>query len=432
MSFKKTQSSIILLLFFFLNSWAQTLETKETNATSKTVPLAYIQQDIITSKFLEQDVIINIYLPETYEKDCSLHTYPLIILLENEFFYQITGIVKHLSSVSSMPEAIVISFPKGFEKFYAPKVYTNNSDFWPKSWKQMPFDGAPNRFVDFFQEELFTYMHNHYRTADYRMIIGTSPTSTFPLHAFCKVPNLFQAHIAIAAGDILGMGYEQGETFIHEIIASINTNSGNRAHLYVTSADNDVDYDSGIGKNLQELQRQMSVFTSKNLKLKAEVFPNESHYGVVIPAFVSAMETFFPKKRWDPDFRNFEKLSGNTLDNIDNYYLELSTEYGFQILPKAERWNSGNSLQASASRLLRQKRIKESIEVYKRLVEYRPKSAQALSTLASALEANNDLKEAFTIQKKAIALAKTYDKEHLQYYTDHMEEIASKIDEVKE
>ncbi len=429
---KKTQSSIIFLLLFVLNIWAQPQETKEINPTSKAVPLAYIQQHIVTSKFLKQDVMVDVYLPETYDKDCTLHTYPLIILLENEFFYQVTGIVKHLSSVSSMPEAIVISFPKGFEKFYAPKVYTNNSDFWPKSWKQMPFDGIPDKFVDFFQEELFTFMHDHYRTADYRMIVGTSPTSTFPLHAFCKAPNLFQAHIAIAAGDILGMGYKPEETFINDIIKSIDSNPGNRAHLYVTSADDDVDYDSTIGKNLQELQRQMLAFTSKNLKLKAEVFPNESHYGVVIPAFISAMETFFPKKKWDPDFRNFEKLAGNTLDNIDNYYLKLSTEYGYQVLPKAERWNSGNSLQASANRLLRQKRFKESIEVYKRLVEYRPKSAQALNTLASAFEANNNLKEAFAIQKKAIALAEMYDKEHLQYYTDHMEEITSKIDETKE
>ncbi len=428
---KNTLSSIIFLLCIFQSTLGQTPKTKDTNARIKSAPLAYIQQHTITSKFLEQKVDIDVYLPETYNKDCTLHTYPLIVLLENEFFYQITGVVKHLSSVSSMPEAIVVGFPNGFEKFYAPKVYTNDSNFWPKSWKQMPFDGVPDKFVDFFTEELFTYMVEQYRTADYRMIIGTSPTSTFPLHAFSRTPNLFQAHVAIAAGDILGMGYNPGETFIDAIVESINNNPGHRAHLYVTSADDDADYDTTIGKNLQELERQMSAFTSENLKLKAEIFPNESHYGVVIPAFISAMETFFPKNKWNPDFRDFEK-QGNTLDNIENYFLELSTEYGYKVLPKAERWNSGNSLQACANRLLRQKRFEESIEVYKRLVEYRPKSAEALSTLASALESNNNLEEAFAVQKQAIELAKKYDKEHLKYYTEHMEEIASKIGEVKE
>ncbi|GAA4274839.1 alpha/beta hydrolase-fold protein [Aquimarina gracilis] len=428
---KNTLSSIILILIshFVL---AQTHEGKIVNKEVTSTPLAFVQQHKLISKFLEQEVAIDIYLPESYNKDCNLHTYPLIVLLENEFFYQITGIAKHLSSVSSMPESIVISFPDGFEKFYAPKIYTNNSNFWPKSWTQMPFDGAPGKFVDFFKEELFNYLETQYRIADYRIIVGTSPTSTFPLHAFCKEPNLFQGHIAIAAGDIIGMGYTPNETFIDAIIDAVKRNPGTRAHLYVTSADEDSDYDTVIGKNLEELQRQMQAFTSNHLKLKAEVFPNESHYGVVIPAFISAMETFFPKKKWNRDFRDFEKQPGNTLDNIDQYYLKLSTEYGYAVLPKAERWNSGNSLRASANRLLRQKRFEESIEVYKRLVEYRPKSAEALSTLASALEYNKNLKEAFVVQKKAIELAKKYDKEHLEYYTEHMEEIASKIEDSKE
>ncbi len=428
---KNTLSSIILSLAIIPCLLAQTSGAKDINVKIKSMPLAFIQQHTIASKFLEQEVVVDVFLPQTYNKDCALHTYPIIVLLENEFFYQITGVVKHLSSVSSMPESIIISFPDGFEKFYAPKIYTNESDFWPKSWKQMPFDGAPDLFVNFFKEELFTYLAAHYRTADYRMIIGTSPTSAFPLHAFCKAPNLFQAHIAIAAGDILGMGYNPQETFVDAIVESINNNPGYKAHLYVTSADDDTDYDSHIGKNLQDLERQMSAFTSENLKLKAEVFPNESHYGVVIPAFISAMETFFPKNKWNPDFRDFEKQE-NTMNTIDNYFLELSTDYGYKVLPKAERWNSGNSLQACANRLLRQKRFKESIEVYKRLVEYRPKSAQALSTLASALESNNNLEEALTTQKKALELAKKYDKEHLKYYTEHMEEIASKIVELKE
>ncbi|MFD2185853.1 alpha/beta hydrolase [Aquimarina celericrescens] len=429
---KHTLSSIILMLIMIQGITAQTNGISNKSSKTKSTPLAFIQQHTLTSKFLEQEVAIDIYLPKTYAEDSNLHTYPLIVLLENEFFYQITGVVKHLSSVSSMPEAIVVGFPKGFEKFYAPKVYTNNSNFWPKSWKQMPFDGAPDKFVDFFKEELFKYMSEQYRIADYKMIVGTSPTSAFPLHAFCKAPKLFQAHVAIAAGDILGMGYQPGETFIDAIIESINNNQGYKAHLYITSADDDADYDATIGKNLEELERQMSAFTTSNLKLKAEVFPNESHYGVVLPAFISAMETFFPKERWNPDFRDFEKEPGNMLTSMDTYYHELSEEYGYTILPKAERWNSGNSLQASANRLLRQKRYEESIQVYRRLVTYRPKSAQAHSMLASALEANNNLEEALVIHKKAIALAKQYDNGHLQYYTEHMKEIASKIEGSKE
>ncbi len=422
-----TNLSFILALFLLQSVLGQMPRNQDPYVKAKSKPIAYIEQHSLDSRILGQNVALDVYLPETYNEASDRHTYPLIILLENEFFYQITGVVKHLSSVSSMPEAIVVSFPNDFEKFYAPKVYTNDSDFWPKSWKQMPFDGAPDTFAKFLREELFTYLKTNYRTADYKMIVGTSPTSTFPLHAFSKIPDLFQAHVAIAAGDILGMGYLPGETFIDVITKSIKSNPNRRAHLYVTSADEDTNHDSEIGKNLIALEKQLSTFTSKNLKLKAEVFTNESHYGVVLPAFIAAMETFFPKKKWNLDFGDFEKQSGNTLDNIDAYYAGLSKEYGYDVLPKADRWNSGSSLRASANRLLRQKRFEESIAVYKRLVEYCPKSAEALSSLASALEANKNYAEALTAQKKAFLLAKQYDTNHLKYYKENMEKIASKV-----
>jgi len=402
-----------------------------TSAQVKVSPIASIEQHTINSKILKQNVGLNIYLPETYDNDCPLHTYPLIVLLEDEFFYQITGVVKHLSSVSSMPEAIVVSFPNDFEKFYAPKVYTNNSEFWPKSWKQMPFDGNPDVFSKFLKDELFSYLSKQYRTADYRMIVGTSATSTFPLHTFSKMPDLFQAHVAIASGDILGMGYKPEETFIDAIIDRLNTNKNRRAHLYVTSADEDVTYDAKIATNIKALQNKTSSYTSDKIKIKAEVIANESHYGVVLSGFIKAMEVFFPKNKWNKEFSDFEKQSGNTISNIDTYYKRLSSEYGYPILPKAERWNSGSSLQASANRLLRQKRYDESIEVYKRLVTYRPKSAQALSTLASALIANNKFKEALKVQEKAIKLAKEYDREHLKYYEDHKKEITLKMEAVQ-
>lgn len=402
------------------------------NTNEKSVALATINQHTFTSTILDQDVALNVYLPENYFSDCDLHQYPLILLLEDEFLYQVTGVVKHLSSVNSMPESIVVSFPNGFNKFYAPKLYTNNSHFWSKNWKQMPFDGSPEQFTSFLREELFKYLKKQYRVADYRIVLGTSLTATYSLHAFCKAPDLFQGHIAIAAGDILGMGYTPNKTFTNAIKEHLETsNAHNKSGLYIAVADEDITTDPTIENNLNDIKKQLSLFRDKNPRLKAKLFSNESHYGVVLPAFISAMETFFPKKKWNPDFKNFENQKGNTLDNIDAYYKKLSIEYGYPVLPKAERWNSGNSLQATANRLLRQKRFKESIEVYRRLVVYRPKSPEALSILASALEANNNLKEALAIQQKALHIAKKYNSSHVKYYQENVADIESKVTTLK-
>ncbi len=69
---------------------------------------------------------MNMYLPESFHDVSEDHTYPIIMINGShgiKFFHMISGIVKHLSSVTLMPEAIVISFDE--EKHYAPNVYTN-------------------------------------------------------------------------------------------------------------------------------------------------------------------------------------------------------------------------------------------------------------------------------------------------------------------
>ncbi|WP_108868209.1 alpha/beta hydrolase-fold protein [Aquimarina aquimarini] len=408
------QSIFIGLILFF--TIIQTLVSQELLSEIKSKPIANIQQFNFESNILEQNIEVNVYLPESYNETSEKHKYPIILLLENEFFYQMTGIVKHLSSVDRMPESIVISFPKGFDKFYAPKVYTNGSNFWPESWKQMPFDGNPDDFTSFLKNELFKILNENYRIANYKMVIGTSVTATYPLHAFCNEPDLFQAHIAISAGDILGMGYTSNSTFVDSVIERIKQEKKQRGHLYICSSRSDVVDTEEIGENLVELHNRIPSDLPDVYKIKSEVYEEETHYGVVIPAFISAMNTFFDQEKWDLDFREFEKESTNTLTNIDAYYKKLSTEYGFQIFPKTNRWNSGSSLKGSGKRLLRKEKNKEALEIFERIVEYTPNTPEAYYDLAIAYETVNQIEDAKNTIIKAIDIAEKHSSESVDKY----------------
>ena len=422
--------AITLFLPFSLSFGQKNGEPQETSPV-QTTPLNFGNRHVFHSKILNESRSMDIYLPETYHDASSDHVYPVIVVLESEFFHVTTGIVKHLSSVSRMPEAIVVAFSGESEGFYAPSIYTNKSNNWPSDWEKLEFSGPAKMYVDFFSKELFPYLAKNYRTAKFRMIVGSSARAAFVLHAFAKEPALFQAHIAISAGDILGMGYQPGQCFNDLFVESMTRTPNRKGYLYVASSDSDVDYAPEIGTNLVDLEKRLSPFRSKNLRFKSEVIPNETHYGSYLKAFTTAMEVFFPIGKWAPEFQEFEKPPGPAIDKMDSFYKKLSADYGFSILPKAEKWNSGNSVKAGGRRLLRAERYEEAIQYFKRLVQYRPRSASALKSLADAYEAHQNLEQAIITGEKAVALAKRHDKKNLTLYEDNLKKLKGKLEESK-
>ncbi|MEQ8534989.1 MAG: hypothetical protein RIB86_24255, partial [Imperialibacter sp.] len=101
-------------------------------AAKEPAPLTFAQQYVLHSNILNEDRRVNIFLPESFYEVSAQHTYPVLLLLEDEFFMMVSGVVKHLSAVERIPETIVVSLVDGP---HIPKFYTNGSDFWPKDWK---------------------------------------------------------------------------------------------------------------------------------------------------------------------------------------------------------------------------------------------------------------------------------------------------------
>lgn len=417
MKLKQIYFALILLNPYTING-------QELDSFPQAAPahLNYAQQDVIYSKILSENRKINIYLPDNYEKSSEQLTYPVLVLLEDEFFYMVSGVVKHLSSVERMPETIVVSI---LDMTYIPTVYTNGSTFWPSAQLS---DENPDPFTRHLKEELFPYLKTNYRANDFRMIMGLSSTAIYAFHTFVKEPELFNAHIAIAAGDILGMGYVEGENFISSISNEVERSRGKIRYLYVTSADSDGHNYPEIEKNLLELERTLRPLHGEEFKFISRIFPNEGHYDVALPAFLEALTLIFPTEDWSPRYRDIVNESGNALKNIDRYYQQLSIKYGFEILPRAERWNSVNRLSWIGPYLIRQGRITEGIEIIERWAEYCPKSTLALSELAKAYEANGELRKALAAMTRAYNLAKELNQD-MKPYGDQLEKLNSQIND---
>ncbi len=386
-------------------------------------PILSVFQDTLYSNILGAPSIINISLPDSFYETPDSFNYPVFLLLENEFFPMVSGVISHLGSVERMPETIVVSLRDGP---VCPLIYTNGSNFWPGN-EQLGSENA-ELFTEHLKKELFPYLKEQYRANNFSMVMGASYTSIYALHAFTREPELFDAHIAIASGDILGMGYEKGERFIDLFESDLRNQSRRHGFLYVTSAEGD-----GGGRapeikaNLEELETRLAPYRSDNFKFISKAYPNEGHYDVALPGLTDALNMIFPIKKWYVRYRELISKPGNAMDNIDAHFNQLSEAYGFSIRPRADRWRSGNRLSWVGPYLLRQGRIKEAISVIERWVSYRPKVVKPLLELAKAYEANNELEKAFIALEKAQAIAKASGSELPPADREKMLEIKKKI-----
>lgn len=368
--------------------------------TTAPVPLNFAEQHTIHSDLMGKNRSFNISLPEGFHESSAQHTYPVLLLLENEFFQVVSGVVRHLSSVERMPETLVVSL---VDEHVTPTVYTNGSNFWPM--ESLPGDD-PSVFTDHLRKELIPHLRTRFRANDFHMVMGVSYSSVYVLHTLVREPELFDAHIAIAAGDMLGMGYKPGERFIDLIAEQVEDPADRKRYLYITSADADTSGNTAeIGVNLETLNSRLSTYRSNNLEYFSGIYPDEGHYDVTLPALVDALEMIFPKEKWSSKYREIIEAPGPAMENLDIHYRRLSAEYGFEILPRAERWNSVNRLSWIGPYLLRNGAAEEAIAVIERWAEYRPQSLTALEQLAKAYGADGNAQKSLAILRKAYNIA---------------------------
>ena len=133
-----------------------------------------------------------------------------------------------------MSEAIVVSL----ESLGAiPEIHTNGM------WSAETLGGGsdPEPYLRHLEEEVFPYLERTYRANDYRMIVGVSGSSLFPIHTFTAAPDLFDSYVLIAAADMIGMGYAPGQTFIDAFAGSLEKTPARGVKLYLGTAEDDLE-----------------------------------------------------------------------------------------------------------------------------------------------------------------------------------------------
>jgi len=211
---------LALLLFVTLQISAQT----------------HIEYFDIDSKYIDETRTIAVSSPKQYKN--STKTYPIILILDDGLLFKtVNGIVNQLSNTSRMPETIVVSLSTGdkHRNYFAPNLYNNHRD------RKYNYGNNQEEFVRFLQLELLPTIEKKYRTNNFKTIVGFSPSSAIALYTLVNKPDLFQAYICFAAGNIIGDGYNKGERLIEGLEKLYAKNKMRQNQLYVVLGSKDAD-----------------------------------------------------------------------------------------------------------------------------------------------------------------------------------------------
>lgn len=149
----------------------------------------------IKSSILNEDRILNISLPDGYDKEVA---YPVIYLLDgsvDEDFIHVVGLVQYNAFpwVKRIEPSILVGIANKDRK----KDFTSPSDN-PLDIEYIPNNGGSTEFIAFIEKELQPYIATQYKTTGEKTLIGQSLGGLLACEILFTKPHLFDKYIIIS------------------------------------------------------------------------------------------------------------------------------------------------------------------------------------------------------------------------------------------
>jgi uncharacterized protein len=188
-----TATSVLLCWLISEHVFAQ---SKQENPV-KTKPFVLGVIDEIQSRELSEKRILNIYLPDGYNKNDTIK-YPVVYLLDgsaDEDFIHIVGLYQFnsFSWISRVPKSIVVGIATVDRRRDFTYPTTIEADK-----KHYPTTGHSEQFINFIQKELQPYIEKNYKTTSAKTIIGQSLGGLLATEILFKRPTLFNQFIIVS------------------------------------------------------------------------------------------------------------------------------------------------------------------------------------------------------------------------------------------
>lgn len=272
---KVTNTFLIFISIILCNLTFAQNESKLNNITQ----LSIGEKIEFQSTTLNENRILNIYLPNGYSKD-SIKEYPVIYLLDgslDEDFIHISGLVQFgsFSWINMIPESIVIGISNVDRKrdFTFP---TKNK----KDKKDFPTTGKSEDFINFIVNELQPFIDTIYKTNSNKTLIGQSLGGLLATEILFKKPNSFDNYIIVSPS--LWWDDESLLRF------TPTPYSSSKSIFIAVGKEGEI-----MERDAKELFDKLNLLKKENTNLYFEFFEEQNHGDALHLAVYSAFEKIF-------------------------------------------------------------------------------------------------------------------------------------------
>jgi len=272
----------IFLALISIILWNPIFAQNETQQ-NKVTQLSIGEKIEFQSKTLNENRILNIYLPNGYSKD-SLKEYPVIYLLDgsiDEDFIHISGLVQFgsFSWVNMIPESIVVGI-SNVDRRRDFTFSTHNK----KDQEDFPTAGKSEDFINFIEKELQPFIDKKYKTDSIKTLIGQSLGGLLATEILFKNPDLFDNYI-IASPSL----WWDDESLL-KYKPTLYTSK--KSIFIAVGKEGKV-----MEKTAKELYGKLNLLKKENTNLYFEFFEKQNHGDALHLAVYSAFEKIFMKEK---------------------------------------------------------------------------------------------------------------------------------------
>lgn len=354
------------------------------------------KKESIYSNVLNENRKIWIYTPPITALSLSPDKrYPVLYLLDGDaHFFSTVGIIQQLSQANGngvLPEMIVVAIEN-----------TNRlRDF-------VPSDDLTktNPFVDFLSTELIPHIDTNYNTSPYRLLVGHSLGGLTAIDILTKVPQLFNAYIAIDPS----MWYNN-EKFLNNTITQLSKHNMNEKKLFVGAANTMPD-----GMTLSQLKSDNSFETlhirsilklddflkmnTNGLLYVHKYYEKERHNTIPLICEYDGLRFIFDFYHLDLFEKDFASPTALIASKLKTHYANVSEKMGYKN-SAPERFINYLAYEALGGN-----HFDKAQALFKLNIEWYPGSSSVYNSYADYFLAKKDTTNAIENYKKALQVNK--------------------------
>ncbi|QTD49329.1 alpha/beta hydrolase-fold protein [Sulfidibacter corallicola] len=359
----------------------------------KPTPLIGGERFALPSRIMGEDRTIYVTLPRGYQTQQK--SYPVVYMTDGQTHLDhTTASIAFLAENGRMPEMIVVAVANT----------QRTRDLTPPPNPGKKVCCGADRFLDFFEKELFAEIDKRYRTQPFRVFAGHSYGGLFAVHAFLSRNEVFQAYLAVSP-TLFWADHDP----VERLDRFLKNRTSLASSLVVVQGNEHPKMNPPFREFVDILgKRRIDGFFAAHRQID-----DEDHGSVVLRANYWGLQQIFSFWPITP-----ETQKGGLAEHLD-HFKKISQRMGYPVTMTESHCNR------LGYQLLQQGDQAAAIEAFLWNTSHYPSSANAFDSLAEAYEERGDLDKALANYRKALQLAQQ-NREETGYYRNNVARIVAK------